>query len=219
VGDLVDGEGVMASHDTFGDTTLPPALDALVQSELSGGERLLWVGQPQPRRYLLYSIPIMLFGVLWTAFAVFWVVMASVGAFGAAAQGGAPGGVGAVFACFPLCGLPFVLIGLGMLTSPYWMLRAARRTCYALTDRRAIVWEPRWGSGYSVRSYGPAELTRICRNQNADGSGDLIFEQSVSYDSRGRRNVKSQGFFAIERVRDIEELIRRVLLSGGVNNP
>ena len=38
--------------------------------------------------------------------------------------------------CFPLFGLPFVLIGLGMLTAPHWAKRKALRTAYAVTDRR-----------------------------------------------------------------------------------
>src|SRR5262245_39436647 len=174
----------MASPETFGESTLPPELDALVQSELSRDERLLWVGQPQPRRYLLYAIPIMLFGIPFAGFAVFWMLVASGVLFGAApnVKGAPANGLGAFFACFPLFGLPFLLVGWGRLTSPIWMLRAARRTCYALTDRRAIIWEPRWARGYSVLSFGPDRMTRLRRNQHADGSGDLIFEETVTFD-------------------------------------
>jgi hypothetical protein len=207
----------MASPGTFGDSTLPPELDALVQAELASAEQLLWVGQPSPRRYLLISIPIVLFAIPWTGFAVFWVLGASGILFGGLPKN-APGPAG-FFACFPLFGLPFILVGLGMLSSPYWLLRKARRTCYALTDRRAIIWEPGIFGSVSVRSYGPAQLTRIRRNQRADGSGDMIFEEYATYDNRGHRSISSRGFMGIERVREIEELLRKALLSKNAGNP
>jgi hypothetical protein len=201
----------MASPGTYGDSTLPPELDGLVQAELARGEQLLWVGQPLPRRYVLMSIPIVVFGIPWTAFAVFWMLGAS-GILFAGPANNAPVPAG-LFACFPLFGLPFVLIGLGMLSAPYWLLRKARRTCYAVTDRRAIIWEPGVFSSVSVRSYGPAQLGRIRRNQRADGSGDLIFEEYASYDNQGHRTISSRGFVGIERVREIEELLRKALLT------
>jgi hypothetical protein len=43
---------------------------------------------------------------------------------------------------FPLFGVPFVLIGLGMLAAPYWMRRKAQNTVYALTDKRALILSP-----------------------------------------------------------------------------
>lgn len=71
-----------------------------------------------------------LFGVPFTGFAIFWIATASgmfLGGAGEAGQGG-------FFAFFPLFGIPFLLVGLGMLTSPYWMYRRALKTCYALTN-------------------------------------------------------------------------------------
>ena len=197
----------------FDDASLPPELDARVRAELRTGERLLWVGQPNPRRASRAAWPIVLFGIPWTAFAVFWVLMASGIMFGA---GGPGGGFGAAFACFPLFGLPFILVGIGMLTAPVWLRRAARRTCYALTDRRAIVWRAGWSGAVEVRSYEPASLTRMVRTEYPDGTGDLVFEEGLTYtyDSSNRRMPRTwrQGFLAIRDVRRIEELVRRVLL-------
>ena len=62
---------------------------------------------------------------------------------------------GAFGVLFPLFGLPFVMVGVGMLSSPFWLRRRAKRTCYALTDRRAILWEAGWFGSVEVRSYGP----------------------------------------------------------------
>jgi hypothetical protein len=207
----------------FDDSSLPPELDSRVRAELRDGERLLWVGQPLPARYARAAWPMVLFGIPWTAFAVFWIVMAGgMGFFAANAGPGGPGAGGAALfgCCFPLFGVPFVLIGIGMLTSPIWLRRQARRTCYALTDRRAIVWKAQSFGGVEVRSYGPDDLTRLVRTENADGTGDLVFEEFVRttrrYGNNGNRSTyrTRYGFLAIADVRRIEELLRRVLLPG-----
>jgi hypothetical protein len=199
----------------FDDSRLPPDLDARVRSELRNGERLLWVGQPDPRRYARPAWALVLFGIPWTGFAVFWVLMAS-GMMFAVGPAGPGGGFGALLACFPLFGVPFILIGLGMLTSPVWMRRAARRTCYSLTDRRAIVWQSRWFGSVEIRSYEPASLTRLVRTEHADGTGDLVFEEVITLgtdgDGRSTTNRRRYGFLAVPEVRRVEELLRRVLL-------
>src|SRR3712207_4913094 len=115
---------------------LPEEIDNRVRSELRDREHLVWAGQPRPSRVMRSAIPIVLFGIPWTAFAIFWMVVASGMLFGGFGGGG-PGPFGAFFSCFPLFGLPFVLVGLGMLSSPFWMYRRAKRTCYAVTDQRA----------------------------------------------------------------------------------
>lgn len=206
----------------FGESRLPLDLDARVRSELSSGEQLLWVGQPRPGRMARSSIPMVLFGIPWTAFAVFWTVMASGIWFAAGpAQVNQAAGPGVffsvVFACFPLFGLPFVLVGLGMLSSPYWLYRQAQRTFYALTEQRAIIWEAGWWNSIEVRSYGPAELTRIGRTEFADGSGDLVFEETIRIDrySNGNSTARTtrHGFMGIGNVRKVEDLLRKALLA------
>ncbi len=201
----------------FDGSSLPADLDARVRSEMRGGERPLWVGQPRPGRFARRSIPIVLFGIPWTAFAVFWMAAASGILFGGFAGNGGPGGFEAFLACFPLFGLPFVLVGLGMLSSPYWLVRQARRTCYALTDQRAILWQAGQFGSVSVRSYTSEALGKTHRTEYADGSGDLVFEEvvTVGRDSDGDRTTTRHGFMAIGNVREVEELLRRVLRPGG----
>jgi len=90
--------------------------------------------------------------------------------------------------------------------------RAAQKTCYALTDRRAIIWEPRVG-GVRVRSYRPEQLSQLSRCERSDGSGDLIFEEISTIYGNGRRlHYGRSGFVAIDRVREIEMLVRKTLL-------
>lgn len=201
--------------------SLPLELEAAVRAELRDDEQLLWVGQPRPSCYARRSIFLVLFGIPWTAFALFWMAGASgmlfAGTRTSPGGAGVHGGVVALFSCFPLFGLPFVAIGLGMLSSPYWLRRQARRTCYALTDRRAILRQAGVFGSVDTRSYEPAALGRIHRREYAGGCGDLVFEEVVSFgrDSDGDRttNTTRYGFLAIEEVREVENLLRTALLS------
>jgi hypothetical protein len=208
----------MSDSHLFGDSRLPEALDARVRSELDQGEQLLWVGQPLLHRVVRISIPIVIFGIVWTAFALVWIVAASIPMFfGLGALNNARLNVGGLFICFPLFGVPFVLIGLGLLGSPIWLRRLAKNNCYALTDRRAIIWQSGlWGS-VEVRSYRPADLTKIIRRDYADGSGDLVFEEQMVFhrsgDSGSMVSTQQRGFLGIANVREIEELLRKALLA------
>jgi hypothetical protein len=191
----------------FNDSSLPADLSVQVRNELRDGERLLWVGQPRPGRFARQAGCVVLFAIPWTAFAIFWMANALFPGAGGQGQGG-----GALDWCFALFGLPFVLIGLLLLSSPYWVIRHAKRTCYALTDRRAILRKPGLLGGIEVRSYGPAELTKLHRVDYSDGVGDLVFEEvKVGADGDG---TQRHGFLAIDNVRKVEELLRKALQLG-----
>lgn len=214
----------------FENSNLPAVLDARVRSEMRDDERLLWVGQPRPGRFARQAIPMMLFGIPWTAFALFWMAAASgilfggnggndgFGGNGVPGDNDGPGGLRLFSACFQLFGLPFMLIGFWMLSSPYWLWRQAKRTCYALTDRRAILWQAGKFGSVSVRSYGPEALGKTHRTEHADGCGDLVFEEAVTIGHNNDNNLTTttirHGFMAISNVREVEELLRRVLLPG-----
>lgn len=182
-------------------TQLPAPLRALVEAELASGERVTWAEQPIPGRLARSALPIMLFAIPWTLFALFWIG----GAWAATSRGGGADQL------FPLFGLPFVLVGVAMLSSPYWAARSAKRTAYVLTDRRAIVMRSEW-TGMTVRSFEREKLGDLRRTQDADGSGDLVFTQDVQ---SGRRGVTTTdvGFLAIPDVKAAEERVRA--LAGG----
>lgn len=177
---------------------LPPFVRERLEAELEKGEQVLWAGQPAGWRTLpvLQSLAMALFAVPWTGFAVFWIVMAS-----SATGGGGPA------AFMPLFGVPFVLVGLAMLSSPLWALRGAARTGYAVTDRRVIVCETSaWGTT-AARSFGPEVLPAMTRNDHPDGRGDLVLHTEP-----GRRGMDQQrGLMSIARVREVEALVRQVL--------
>ena len=181
---------------------IPADLQRLIDSERNRDERITWSAQPLAGRVARKGWPIVLFGIPWTAFSVFWITMAARGTM----QTGHLG----VFSFFPLFGLPFVLIGIGMLTSPWWLRRQAGRTAYVLTNQRAIILSRGWFGRISVRSFAPEGLGDLRRNQYADGSGDLIFTQDFRRNNNGTSNIPV-GFLGVDDVKSVEAQIRALI--------
>ncbi len=183
-------------------SNIAPQLETLIQSELAAGESVAWSGSPSPSRMAKKALPMLLFGVPWTAFSIVWVGMAVKGVWsrGLMLHPGAW--------LFPLFGLPFVAVGLWMLSAPFWARRKAPLTVYVITDRRAIICETRLFRGVMVQSFQPAQLGGLKRVQQADGSGDLILDRRVSFDSEGGRRTTEIGFFGVPDVKYVEELVR-----------
>lgn len=180
------------------------------REELSGGERLLWAGQPIAKRVMLYAFAIYFFAIPWTAFSLFWEAMALSPLFMETASQDQQYVQKAFGIVFPLFGLPFVLIGFGMLLSPFFAYGKAKKTIYAITDRRAMVINCR--SGREVTSF-PYEGwdEPLNRTEKTDGSGSLFFATKQVSGRHGRtRNVKT-GFEHVPGVREVEVKLRRAI--------
>jgi hypothetical protein len=159
-------------------------------------------------RFALMTLPIFVFGLIWTAFSTVWVWITFRGAVG-----GAGGDI--VRYLFPLLGLPFAVVGFVMLGSPFWATRKARKTTYALTDRRLIFIEVGLTGAVRTTSLQGHEIGPIERLERKDGSGDLSFSRFV--DSRNGHDSpdgQSRSFFSIPHVREVESLVRKTLLPG-----
>jgi hypothetical protein len=89
------------------DPSIPPALRNTIDRELEREERIDWIEMPQRVFFTPAATAAFLFGIPWTAFALFWTAGAAGFKFPVFNQG---------FDLFPLFGLPFILIGLGMLS-------------------------------------------------------------------------------------------------------
>jgi hypothetical protein len=155
------------------------------------GERVLWWGQPDPKKYAFRkSWGSFLFGIPFFGFAVFWTYMAS---------------AGGVFAAF---GVPFLLVGLGMLLSPLWHFVRGTRVTYALTERRAVI---------DIAGFMPkrisvplSQIQFVDLRAGADGSGDVYFKESVSRNSNGT-SISRDGFIAISDAEKAEQLLRNAV--------
>jgi hypothetical protein len=187
------------------DDFLESDLSAMLDSELSKGERTTWVGRPIPWLMARSRLPTALLGIPFTAFAFFWISVASGFRFPDFSTGRG---------LFPLFGIPFVCVGLGMLLSPIWTYRRATRTIYAITDRRALTIETDPLGRVTTQSFEPPYLTIVTRMQRADGTGNLVFRRE--HRGEGRRHYMVDiGFLAVADVREVEDRIRQLIAQSG----
>ncbi len=192
----------------LGFANLPEPLRARIEAELASGERLLWASQPDPKRP---RGPRQSRASTWVWVAG-WLSLAltcSLALKPVSTSQYAPIGM-VVFA------IAIINVGMGFLTIVHMLAELAEEgslkrrlslSFYALTDRRAVVWEPAPRTvALSVRQYLPDSLKaeNIQRFEFADGSGDLVFVWGIY--------PQNQGFFGVDDIRRVDELVRRVLV-------
>jgi hypothetical protein len=185
-----------------GEVRIPAKLWELVNDELIDEESIQWIDQPIPIFFSPGATGLFLFGTVWTAFSIFWVC-------GAAGIGDMEQGINLnviqlgqlALAAF---GIPFVLIGFGLLSAPWWMYRFAKRTVYAITNHRAIIVQGGF-SGLTVTSYYPNDIVYISRNQRAKGRGDILFRYGGT---GGEHSTTGQGFENIRNVKEVERILQ-----------
>lgn len=210
------------------EVSLPESLKPLLRDEIASGERLVWVGAPQPEPGLAWRMtwPIVAFCIPSTAFMLFWVWTAS----GLGRGNGPPNTFNLIFAALGLP--PLVLEAIG-LTSPIWMARRLQRTAsntlYVVTDRRAIIFNGGYygnrrltafalsmanffKSGTHVKSYAPEQITDLERVQHDNGSGDLVFGAAEIVGKQNDQPIPFRmGFFTISNVHEAGRVLRKLV--------
>ena len=182
---------------------VPESLRQRISEELSEDERLIWVGRPN---VILTAIR----GLGGTA-AGLLMFLSLAGYLLGVAAGVLKAGEG--WRGWPLLFLmeaPFYLVSVGIMLVPVWWGWQATRTCYALTNRRAVVWSCTWFGALRVHSSSPGDLKGMRRADSwiyGRGAGDLIF-----HGAGFSRQTIPHGFLAIDDVRDVEELIHDTLI-------
>jgi hypothetical protein len=181
-----------------------PSLHSLVRHELRPDEKLLWVERPGGGGLARTESVKALFGMPFLAFALFWTYMAG----GEAWLDGevSPSGF------FPLFGLVFVAVGLGMVLSPLWAWFRARWIAYAISDQRLIIISS--FPVHRVRSYAPMDIQELERTDRGDRSGDIVFRREQAGSGRWNRSYQTKriGFFGIPDVRRVEDMVRDLKL-------
>jgi hypothetical protein len=165
-------------------------------SLLDADETLIWSGQPRAIPYAFKkSWQLFLFGLLFFGFSVFWV-------HGAARQSSDASGP------FWMFGIPFVIVGAGMVLSPLWHLFRGLRTTYVLTNRRALTVSP---PPFARRLSVPlSRIGFVDTRPSVTGSGDIYFKETVTTDSDGS-TVRRDGFLAIPDVVQVEQMLRKAV--------
>ncbi|MCR9069464.1 MAG: hypothetical protein NXH79_11525 [Rhodobacteraceae bacterium] len=122
---------------------------------LDEGEHVLWQGRPDPGiEWRQMLSPTSLFGVVFTAFSLFWMGAAAAMIWG---TGDAPG----IFVLFPLFGLPFLLIGLFMMGgNVVWAAYLRRSTIYSVATRQVFIARDT-GAGRTLEAIRIANITDI----------------------------------------------------------
>jgi hypothetical protein len=184
---------------------IPKKLRRKIDNELHPGEDLRWVEQPVPRFFTEDSIGSVLGGILATSVAIFWMWGASGYKLPDLREGLQPSDP------FALLGVPLVLIGFGMLSSPIWVWQEARKTVYLVTDRRAI--SIHGGRSTIIRNYLPDQLKDVYRKERADGTGDVIIAIRRWKDSDGYQRSEEMGFRGVRSPRETENILRQLVQS------
>ena len=212
------------------DGSVPADLKAKTLAGLDANEKPVWIGQPVPKIILIRSGGYLAAGGVGTLIALIWLIVALLPAKAVATQvlvgkqivaappkpsGGSP--------LLPL-GLLALSAGVAAVAVIRW--HYAKRTCYVLTNRRALTFKEGL-FGPTRDSYTPLEVSNMRRSDSrlAADSGDLIF-RTVQVISRtqsrgvGSTRVKTidYGFLAVARIGEVEDLVRKTLIDRLVGN-
>jgi hypothetical protein len=190
------------------DQGIPAPLKAFAEREFAG-EKLIWAARPDVRIAFFMSFGIWLFAIPWTAFSLFWIsvpvtaLLETYAGINIGAPKGAPSLMMWVFAIF---GVPFVLVGFGMLLAPLFVLTKGRFTLFVLTGRRLAILQGR--STVRVTSFLPNEIKGFSRKEGTDGRGTVILSRGYERDSDGDSVARSTELGVIDDVRKVEQTLR-----------
>lgn len=179
----------------------PDSFEALLRQELGRGERLLWHSRAIPRAKR-GSLAIFLFAIPWTAFAVFWTVMAFT-------MTRIAGETGLMAWAFPAFGLPFIAVGLFMFGRPLLSRIAAGRTVYGVTDQRVI--QLMAGKGVMSESVPLAKIATLTRHERRDGSGSLRIAVDDGFAVPASKRVTGFELGEVPQVQRAEQVLRQAM--------
>src|SRR2546423_3988804 len=177
-----------------------------VERHLGAGERVEWVGRPDPAKHFtrgdVFLVP---FSILWCGFAVFW-------------EATAISSGGGVF--FALWGIPFVALGLYFVFGRFVAKASrARRTTYAVTNRRVLT-IVRGRRGESVEAMYLGSIPSISTSAVSNGRGSVEFGSSsqagwyantgLELLGRGRSAGGGIGFYDLEDADGVAGLVARL---------
>lgn len=185
---------------------LPAHLADAVKRETQG-TAVHWVGQSDPRTAFWKTTLIWLFAVPWTVFAVGWELAVLGALFSSASNSMSPALHTGFAIVFPLWGLPFIAVGLAMLSAPFWVARACRNTAHVITANELM------NVGVNGRGTVTVKRTRIrevCgteRTEKANGFGTLKITTGWHKDSDGDKVENAETWVGIPDVRQVEAIL------------
>jgi hypothetical protein len=175
------------------------------QSELQSGESLYWAGTADPRRAAFAALPTAIFGIPFAGFALFWVTQAyhATSAMSRSSNNAFTNG----FRLFPLFGIPFLFVGLGIILAPLWVFLKGASTVYAVTNQRVMIITG--GNSRSVKSFTPADIVSVEHRERPDGSGDIVILTTGTI--RANNNLVSPVKVALFGVQNVKQVAQQVM--------
>jgi len=206
------------------DGEVPADLKEKILAEVNANEKVVWIAQPVQALIFRRSMGWLIGGGIAAVLGLLLTLGGLVGSKPAPSVPGrpappAPPQVTGILGSFSMI---IFVAGLGCAVGPplcRWKM--AQGTCYALTNRRALVYKQGLFSP-TRESYAPNEVAGMRRADSwlMDGGGDLIFRTvktiSTTYNSRGGANssitTTHYGFLAIAHVKEIDKLVRETII-------
>jgi hypothetical protein len=179
----------------------PSEAQFMVQSELQPGEGLQWSGIADPTRAALSALPTLIVGIPFAGFAFFWITMAYRGTHAISKVSSNP--IASGFSFLPLFGLPFLLIGISIVSAPLLAYRKGLKTVYAVTDKRVLVITD--GRTRTVRSCTPADILSVDHRERAGGTGDVIIR--INSVMQTRNSLMTIGLLGVNNVKEVARLV------------
>jgi hypothetical protein len=118
---------------------------------------------------------------------------------------GQPADTGLMLFMF-LFSLPFVAIGLAMLTAPLFSIRKSRNTAHAVTDARLL--NVYVGRDKGAESYPLSKVNFVKRRERRDGTGNLSIGYGVEKDSDGDPRPLTTEWPGIRDAKRAETILR-----------
>jgi hypothetical protein len=189
---------------------VPEELREMVRGELTRGERLIWLGQPDAKLILLRAYAVCAVGI------VVMLLMTGEGVRKVASGPPKEKSVGAIL-------ITIGVLGCGVAAGvPFFQRWKATKSCYALTSRRAFVFDRNTMGFPQMTIYSAGDLGGMRRREwwFFDNAGDVIFRTKVTIEisntrSRGldiRRHTTYYGFLAVRHPQQVEALVRETLV-------
>jgi hypothetical protein len=182
-----------------------PHMKKLLDGELRAGEHLVWCQQPRPIALIPGSMPLFFFGIPFFAFPallLYHLVFS---------QAEKPAWSVLLLALYFL-GF-FAAIGAGLLLAPLLAYWKALRTVYAITNQRCIIIAAPWQRTVHTYLAGwhALDLMDLHRIEDRHGRGNLVFHKQAVSGAKGGIRYYDVGFIGIQRVRDAEEKVRKLI--------
>ncbi|MFG0292152.1 MAG: hypothetical protein ACF8MJ_03245 [Phycisphaerales bacterium JB050] len=196
------------SHEHYRESD--PTRDPRIAAELAAGEELVWAGRPvlwlrlrKSALVWLVSVPLAVVGVL--------LLKAVVIGF---SESEMPQALDVIFrVVFGIIAVILAMIGITLLFYPLVDYRKANRELFALTTKRCIVW-CRTDGDFEAKSLATEQLRSMYREIDSKGRGNLVLglDPNPEFDEdEPEEDRDTIGFYGIESVREVEQLIRETL--------